>query len=82
MKVVFGKPGPFGWKQAVQLAIEHPAHKTFFTRKLWGYFIPEPADDETQAALETLYVQSGYSTRQVLSAILKHPPPVRRARGW
>ena len=73
MKVVFDKPGPYGWKQAVKLTIEHPAHKTFFTRKLWGYFIPEPADDETQAALEALYVQSGYSTRQVLSAILKHP---------
>ena len=40
MKVVFDKPGPYGWKQAVKLAIEHPAHKTFFTRKLWGYFIP------------------------------------------
>ena len=52
MKVVFDKPGPYGWKQAVKLTIEHPAHKTFFTRKLWGYFIPEPADDETQAALE------------------------------
>ena len=61
MKVVFGKPGPFGWKQAVQLTIEHPAHKTFFTRKLWGYFIPEPADDETQAGLEELYVTSGHS---------------------
>ena len=73
MKVVFDKPGPYGWKQAVKLTIEHPAHKTFFTRKLWGYFIPEPADDETQAALEALYVQSGYSTRQVLTAILKHP---------
>ena len=73
MKVVFDKPGPYGWKQAVKLTIEHPAHKTFFTRKLWGYFIPEPADDETQAALEALYVQSGYSTKQVLTAILKHP---------
>ena len=73
MKVVFGKAGPFNWKQAVQLAIEHPAHRTFFTRKLWGYFIPEPADDETQAGLEELYVTSGYSIRPVLSAILKHP---------
>ena len=71
--VTFDKPGPYGWKQAVMLTISHPAHKTFFTRKLWGYFIPEPADDETQAELETLYVQSGYSTRAVLSAILKHP---------
>ena len=73
MKVVFDKPGPHGWKQAIRLTIEHPAHKTFFTRKLWGYFIPEPADDETQLALEELYVQSGYSTKQVLRAILQHP---------
>ena len=73
MKVVFDKPGPYGWKQAVMLTVSHPAHKTFFTRKLWSYFIPEPADDETQAELEDFYVQSGYSTRSVLSAILKHP---------
>ena len=59
MKVVFGKAGPFNWKQAVQLAIEHPAHQTYFARKLWGYFIPEPADDETQAGLEELYVHLG-----------------------
>ena len=56
------------------LTIEHPAHKTFFTRKLWGYFIPEPADDETQAALEELYVAVGLLDEgSVLSAILKHP---------
>jgi len=73
MKVVFGKAGPFTWKQAVQLAISQPAHATFFTRKLWSYFIPEPADDETQAALEQLYVGSGHAVRPVLAAILKHP---------
>ena len=79
MKVVFDKPGPYGWKQAVKLTIEHPAHKTFFTRKLWGYFIPEPADDETQAALEALYVQSGYSTKQVLSRDPQAPSALRGA---
>ncbi len=73
MKVVFGKAGPFNWKQAVQLAITHPQHAPFFTRKLWSYFIPEPADDETQTALEQLYVSSGHAVRPVLSAILKHP---------
>jgi uncharacterized protein (DUF1800 family) len=73
MKVVFGKAGPFNWKQAVHLAITHPAHAPFFTRKLWSYFNPEPADDETQAALEQLYVSSGHAVRPVLSAILKHP---------
>ncbi len=73
MKVVFGKAGPFTWKQAVQLAISQPQHATFFTRKLWSYFIPEPADDETQAALEQLYVGSEHAVRPVLAAILKHP---------
>ena len=73
MKVVFGKVGPFTWYQAVQLAVEHPAHAPFFTRKLWSYFIPVPADPDTQAALEALYVQSGRQIRPVLVAILKHP---------
>ena len=79
MKVVFDKPGPYGWKQAVMLTISHPAHKTFFTRKLWGYFIPEPADDETQAELEALYVQSGYSTRAVLERDPQAPAALRGA---
>ncbi len=54
---------PFTWSQAVQLAVEHPAHAPFFTRKLWSYFIPVPADPDTQAALEALYVQSGRQIR-------------------
>ena len=73
MKVVFGKAGPFNWKQAVELCIDHPAHAPYFTRKLWGYFIPVPADDATQTALEELYVASGHEVRPVLAAILKHP---------
>jgi uncharacterized protein (DUF1800 family) len=73
MKVVFGKTGPFTWSQAVQLAVDHPAHAPFLTRKLWGYFIPVPADADTQAGLEALYLQSGRQIRPVLAAILKHP---------
>jgi len=73
MKVVFGKVGPFGWKQAVQLCIDHPAHAPYFTQKLWSYFVPVPADDATQSALEELYVTSGHEVRPVVAAILKHP---------
>jgi uncharacterized protein (DUF1800 family) len=73
MKVVFGKAGPFNWKGAVRLALEHPAHAPYFVRKLWSYFIPVPPDEETQAALEALYRGSGYEIRPVMSAILKHP---------
>lgn len=73
MKVVFGKAGPFSWKEAVQLCIAHPGHAPYFTRKLWGYFVPEAPDEETSAGLESLYVESGYRIRPVVAAILKHP---------
>ena len=79
MKVVFDKPGPYGWKQAVQLTIEHPAHKTFFTRKLWSYFIPEPADDETQAALESALRPVGLLDETGAERDSQAPAPLRRA---
>jgi uncharacterized protein (DUF1800 family) len=41
--------------------------------KLWGYFIPTPPDEATLAALQGLYVGSGYSIRAVVEAILQHP---------
>jgi uncharacterized protein (DUF1800 family) len=73
MKVVFGKVGPFGWKKAIDLCIEHPAHARFFVNKLWSYFIPEPMDAETSLGLQQLYVKSAHNVRPVLKAILKHP---------
>ena len=73
MKVVFGKAGPFNWKGAVRLAVEHPAHAPYFVRKLWGYFVPVPPDEETQAGLEALYRGSGHEIRPVVAAILRHP---------
>jgi uncharacterized protein (DUF1800 family) len=73
MKVIFGKPGPFNWKSAVKLCLEHPAHAGYFVNKLWSYFIPEPPDKGTASVLEQLYVHSGYEIRPVVTAILKHP---------
>jgi uncharacterized protein (DUF1800 family) len=73
MKVIFGKPGPFNWKSAVKLCLEHPAHAGYFVNKLWSYFIPEPPDKATASLLEQLYVHSGYEIRPVVTAILKHP---------
>jgi len=73
MKVVFGKAGPWNWKQAVRLCIQHPAHPSFFVKKLWSYFVPVPPDEATQAALEQLYRESGYQIRPVVAAILHHP---------
>lgn len=85
------RSGKFGWQDAVKLCLEHPAHRSFFVRKLWSAFVPTPPDAETQAALEGLYWNSGFQIRPVVEAILLHPdlyegaplvkPPVVYATG-
>jgi hypothetical protein len=90
-KTVFGKSGDFDWQGAVQLVLDNPFHASFFVTKLWSYFVPTPPDSATQAALQKLYVDSGYGIRPVVEAILMHPdlhtgaamvkPPVVYAAG-
>jgi Protein of unknown function (DUF1800) len=72
-KTVFGQTGNFDWRDAIRLCLENPFHASFFVTKLWGYFIPTPPDQATQAALQKLYVDSGYGIAPVVEAILKHP---------
>ena len=50
MKVIFGKVGPFNWKNAVRLCIQHPAHAGYFVNRLWSYFVPVPPDPTTRVA--------------------------------
>jgi uncharacterized protein (DUF1800 family) len=72
-KTVFGKSGDFDWQAAIQLVLENPYHASFFVTKLWSYFVPTPPDASTQAALQKLYLDSGYGIRPVVEAILMHP---------
>ncbi|HXB63850.1 MAG TPA: DUF1800 domain-containing protein [Solirubrobacteraceae bacterium] len=72
-KTVFGQTGNFNWEDAVRLCVQHPLHPSFFVTKLWGYFIPTPPDEATLAALQGLYVSSGFAIRPVVEAILQHP---------
>ncbi len=72
-KVVFGKKGTFTWRDSVSLVVHHPAHAPFFVSKLWSYFVPEPPDAPTRAALAELYTSSDFDVRPVLEAILRHP---------
>jgi hypothetical protein len=72
-KTVFGQTGNWNWEDAVRLCVEHPLHPSFFVTKLWGYFIPSEPDEATLAALQGLYLSSGYSIRAVVEAILQHP---------
>jgi uncharacterized protein (DUF1800 family) len=71
-KVIFGKSGAFGWRDAVALCLQNPRHAPFFVEKLWSYFVPEPPDAATRAGLEALY-RDGFEVRPVLDAILRHP---------
>jgi uncharacterized protein (DUF1800 family) len=69
----YERSGNFGWRDACTLVLENPFHRSFFVLKLWSYFVPSPPSAATQAALEALYVSSGYSIGQVVEAILLHP---------
>ncbi len=73
VKTIFGKPGAYTWEQACKLCVGHPAHASFFVRKLWSYFIPTPPSSATQAGLVALYKRSGHKVRPVVEAILRHP---------
>jgi hypothetical protein len=72
-KTVFGKTGDFDWQDACRLVLENDYHASFFVTKLWGYFVPTPMDQATQAALQRAYIDSGYGIRPVVEAILMHP---------
>jgi uncharacterized protein (DUF1800 family) len=72
-KTIFGKRGRFDWEDACRLCLGHRRHPSFFVGKLWSYFIPTPPSGRTQAALQRLYVRSGYDVKPVVRAILKHP---------
>jgi hypothetical protein len=72
-KTVFGETGNWDWRDAVRLCLENPYHASFFVTKLWSYFVPTPPSEATQAALQKLYLDSGYGIAPVVEAILKHP---------
>ncbi len=72
VKVVFGKRGRFGWRDACNLCLDHPRHTRFFVEKLWGYFVPAPPSASTRRALEALY-RDGHEVRPAVEAILQHP---------
>jgi uncharacterized protein (DUF1800 family) len=72
-KTIFGQTGNYDWQAACDLCLHNAFHPSFFVAKLWGYFVPTPIDEATQASLQELYVSSGYGIKPVVGAILKHP---------
>ena len=72
-RTILGHRGRFGWRDACRLCVEHPTHPTFMVAKLWGYFIAEPIPASDARKLERVYVDSGYETRPLVEAVLRHP---------
>lgn len=72
-KTIFGQTANWNWDDVPRLCLENPAHPSFFVKKLWSYFIPQPPHPTTQAALESIYTSNGYAIKPVVEAILRHP---------
>lgn len=72
-KVIFGKRGRFGPRDVIHLVTTHPRHAPFLVGKLWAFFVAEPLDAGTRAALARTYVRSGRRIQPVVAQILGHP---------
>jgi uncharacterized protein (DUF1800 family) len=72
-KVVFGKSGKWGWRDAPRLCVRNPKHPSFFVKKLWSYFVSRPPEKATRDRLESIYRKSGWKIRPVVEAILLSP---------
>jgi uncharacterized protein (DUF1800 family) len=73
VKLIFGRSGPFDWRDSCRLCVEHPLHPSFMVAKLWGYFVGASPPRADRLALERTYVASGYEVRPLVEAILRHP---------
>ena len=82
LKTIFGKRGRFDWEDACRLCLEHPRHRSFLVLKLWSYFIPTPPSASTQAALQRLYVRSGYDVSSRCWRPSSSTRPSTTARAW
>ena len=73
VKKIFGQRGRFNYVDTCRLCVTHRTHPSFMVTKLWGYFVGEPIPGPALRALEREYVRSGFETRPLVEAILRHP---------
>jgi uncharacterized protein (DUF1800 family) len=73
VKRIFGRRGRFGPDGVLDLVVAHPRHAPFLVGKLWEFFVGEPADRKTAAALARTYRASGRRIKPVVERILRHP---------
>jgi uncharacterized protein (DUF1800 family) len=72
-KRIFGRSGPFGTDDVLDLVVAHPKHAPFLVTKLWSFFVAEPPRRATVRSLAALYRRSGRRIKPVVRAILSHP---------
>jgi hypothetical protein len=73
IKRIFGQRGNWDWRDTCRLCVHHSTHPSFFIGKLWDYFVGVEPPPGTRRALERTYVRSGFQTRPIVEAILRHP---------
>jgi hypothetical protein len=73
VKHIFGQRGRFTYLDTCRLCVTHPTHPSFMVSKLWDYFVADPIPASTLKGLAHVYVTSGFETRPLLEAILRHP---------
>jgi uncharacterized protein (DUF1800 family) len=73
VKRIFGHRGRFGWRDTCRLCVNHRLHPSFMVNKLWNYFVGAPIPGGVLRALSRTYVGSGFETRPLVEAILRHP---------
>jgi hypothetical protein len=72
-KTVYGHTGNWTWQDGCRLCVENPLHPSFFVKKLWSYFVPQPPSPDTLNSLVYIYAAGDYAIRPVLESILMHP---------
>lgn len=73
VKRIFGKRGRFDYRDALELAVDHPRHAPFLVEKLWRFFITAPLGGATRTQLVRAYRRSGHRIAPVVATILAHP---------
>jgi hypothetical protein len=73
VKRIFGQRGRFNYLDTCRLCVTHPTHPTFMVSKLWDYFVGDSIPASTLTVLARMYVKSGFETRPLMEAILRHP---------
>jgi uncharacterized protein (DUF1800 family) len=73
VKRIFGHRGRFTYLDTCRLCVTHRTHPAFMVSKLWDYFVGEPIPGPALQALGRMYVDTGFETRPLVEAILRHP---------